>query len=301
MDADQLGAHRPALLRHCYRMLGSLADAEDVVQDVLVNAWNAREAYSGSVPVGHWLMRIATNTCLNELAKRKRRLLPHLERDAATSFELIEQLESAEWLTPAPDVALFTETYEVRESVALAFVALLQRLPPRQRAVLLLKDVVGWSAEEIADALETTASSVNSALHRARETIEIPRVQPPVQLPAALLHEYIRSWEERDIDALVKLLREDVVFAMPPHASWFRGPDVERLFRSDRMARFWSHKVRVVPTLANGQLAFAFWVATGQGYAPHSLQVVEVVGDQIAQVVQFIGPDYLRGVEPPSC
>src|SRR3569623_477402 len=164
-----LAAHRSELLRHCYRMLGSFADAEDVVQDVLLSAWKALAIDAGSAPVEHWLMRIATNACLNELARRKRRGLPQLDRKAAIGFELIERLEDADWITPAADAAL-----ETREAVALAFLALLQRLPPRQRAVLLLKDVVGWSAAEIAEALELSLASVNSALHRARETIELP-------------------------------------------------------------------------------------------------------------------------------
>jgi RNA polymerase sigma-70 factor (ECF subfamily) len=154
-----LAAHRPDLLRHCYRMLGSFADAEDVVQDVLLSAWNARDSYSGIVPLAHWLLRISTNACLNELARRRRRGLPQTAREAATTVDQIELLEAADWLTPAPDSRLFAppaQANAARESVALAFLALLQQLPPRQRAVLLLKDVVGWSAEEIATALDMT-------------------------------------------------------------------------------------------------------------------------------------------------
>src|SRR5262249_32633467 len=129
---ETLAAHRPDLLRHCYRMLGSFADAEDVVQDVLMRAWNARETYAGDAPVGHWLMRIATNACLNELARKKRRGLPQTEREPSSGLAATEQLEQADWLGPAPDAQL---CLEARESVALAFLALLQRLPPRQRAV----------------------------------------------------------------------------------------------------------------------------------------------------------------------
>lgn len=299
---DQIAAQRPDLLRHCYRMLGSFADAEDIVQDVLVNALKARDSYAGNVPIGHWVMRIATNACLNELARRKRRGLPQLEREPATAIEHVELLEAADWLTPAPDARLFApaRSLETRESVALAFLALLQRLPPRQRAVLLLKDVLGWSAEECAATLETTVSSVSSALHRARETIAIAPAAPPSDPPPDVLRDYIRSWEDRDIDALVRLLHDDVVFAMPPHATWFRGHAVTAFFRGERLARFWAQTTRIVATRANGQLALAFYVGDGESYRRHSLQVVDFVGDRVAQAVHFIGADYLRGFDVPE-
>jgi RNA polymerase sigma-70 factor (ECF subfamily) len=300
---DQLVAHRPDLLRHCYRMLGSFADAEDVVQDVLANAWKARASYAGAVPIGHWLMRIATNACFNELARRKRRGLPYLERDPATAPEPIESLEAADWLTPAPDARLFAPApdLEARETVALAFLALLQRLPPRQRAVLLLKDVMGWSADDIADALDTTVASVSSALHRARETLAVAPAAAPRDPPPEVLGAYIRSWETHDIDALVRLLRDDVVFAMPPHGTWFRGAAVGGFFRGERLARgFWTRPTRVVATRANGQLALAFYTGDGDGYARHSLQVVEFAEDRAASIVQFIGADYLRGFDVPE-
>ena len=292
---DELAHHRPDLLRHCYRMLGSFADAEDLVQDVLVKAWTARASYAGTAPLGHWLMRIATNACLNELARRKRRGLPQLERAAATNADELAEVEAAHWLTPAPDAQL-----ETREAVALAFLALLQRLPPRQRAVLLLKDVVGWSAEDIAATLETTVSSVSSALHRARETIAVPPESPPREPAPDVLHAYIRSWEQRDLDALIRLLHDDVVFAMPPHAAWFRGPAVGALFRGERLARFWSLTTRIVPTHANGRTALAFYAGDGINLARHSLQVVDFAGDRVVQAVHFIGADYFRGFDLPD-
>jgi RNA polymerase sigma-70 factor (ECF subfamily) len=291
-----LDEHRPALLRHCYRMLGSFADAEDIVQDVLLSAWKARASYSGAVPVEHWLMRIATNTCLNELARRKRRALPQLERAPAQSFEHIEQLEATDWLTPAPDDQL-----ETRESVALAFLALLQRLPPRQRAVLLLKDVVGWSAEEIGEAVEMSVSSVNSALHRARETValrfEVTREEPPPDV----LQAYIRSWETHDLAALVTLLRDDIIFAMPPHATWFRGAALLGAFLgAPRFTTLWAKGFRLVPVHANGELALAFYAGDGGGFRPHSLQVVRFTGSRLAEAVHFIGADYFRGFGLPE-
>jgi RNA polymerase sigma-70 factor (ECF subfamily) len=180
---------------------------------------------------------------------------------------------------------------------------LLQRLPPRQRAVLLLKDVVGWSADEIAAALDTTVASVSSALHRARETIaDAPAASPPPRAPPPeVLTAYIRSWETHDIDALVRLLRDDVVFAMPPHATWFRGAAVAAFFRGDRLARgFWAQPSRVVATRANGGLALAFYTGDGDGFRRHSLQVVEFADDRAAQIIQFIGADYLRGFDVPE-
>jgi RNA polymerase sigma-70 factor (ECF subfamily) len=301
---DQLASHRPELLRHCYRMLGSYADAEDVVQDVLVNAWKARASFAGQVPISHWLMRIATNACLNELARRKRRDLPQLVRPATVVGDHIEPVEAVEWLTPAPDAKLYgtgAAVIEARETVALAFLALLQRLPARQRAVLLLKDVVGWSTEEIAATLETTAASVSSALHRARETLAVEPIAPvaPSAEPSPdVLGAYIRSWEQRDLDTLVRLLRDDVVYAMPPHTTWFRGEEVGAFLRSPRAARFWSLTTRILPTRANGGVALAFYSLGETGYVPHSLQVVRFVDDRVAEAIQFIGGEYLRGFEP---
>lgn len=291
MTELDLAGHRSELLRHAYRMLGSYPDAEDIVQDVLLNAWKARDQYRGDVPVSHWLMRIATNRCLDEIARRRRRALPHLERDPQRAIEPIEQLEAADWITPAPDAIL-----ETREHVALAFIALLQRLPPRQRAALLLKDVVGWSADEIADALGLTLGAANSALHRARETVaHTPRPRDPEPKPA-LVREYIRSWEERDLDALLALLREDVTLAMPPHATWFQGATVGAFLRSDRFAGFWRRGARLVPTRANGQLAFVYY--RGDGIEVHSVQLVSFRDDKVAEMIQFIGPAYLRGFAP---
>jgi len=299
-----LAGHRAALLRHCYRMLGAYADAEDVVQDVLLSAWKARDGYSRAVPLVHWLMRIATNACLNELARRRRRGLPQLERGPATPHDALETLEAADWLTPAPDGTLFgpaPAVLEARESVALAFLALLQRLPPRQRAVLLLKDVVGWSADEIAAGLGLSLASVNSALHRARVTVAVPARPPSVEPAPAVLRAYIRSWEDHDVEALVALMRDDVVLAMPPHATWFCGADVVgAFFRGPRFTPLWSRGFRLVETRANHQVALAFYVGDGAGYRRHSLQLVELVDGRLVQALQFIGADYLRGFDVPE-
>jgi RNA polymerase sigma-70 factor, ECF subfamily len=298
-----LAAHRPELLRHCYRMLGSFTDAEDLVQDTLLNAWKARDSYAGEVPVGHWLMRIATNACLNELARRRRRGLPQSERAPSQGGAALEQLDAAEWVGPAPDAQLFAapaEAVEIRESVALAFLALLQRLPPRQRAVLLLKDVVGWTAEEVAAALEQTVSSVNSALHRARETMAAPPAVVREPVPE-VLRAYIRAWEDHDVDALVATLREDIVFAMPPFSTWFhRRGDFEQFLRGPVFTARWAAGFRIVETRANGCTALAFYHQENGVYRASSLQVLRFDEDKVAEIIAFLGAAHFRGFDLPD-
>jgi len=301
---------RPALLRHCYRMLGSFEEAEDTVQDVLVRAWRSRDTYAGDAPLAHWLMRIATNACLNVLTRGRPRALPQLDRDPSAPGGALQELEAATWVTPAPDARLFPDparAAEAREQVALAFVALLQRLPPKQRAVLLLKDVVGWSAEEIAAALELTVSSVNSALHRARETVSAhPRAlaQAPVDEPSPeVLNAYLRSWERRDLESLVALLRKDVVFAMPPHGAWFHGADALAAFL--QMPPFsvrWARGLRGTHTRANGLPALVWYAAepTAGKYVLHSIQVMRFQDGALAEATNFIGAYYLHGFDVPA-
>ena len=297
---DTFAEHRPALLRHCYRMLGSFEEAEDVVQEALLRAWRSRDTYAGDAPLAHWLMRIATNACLNALTRGGPRALPQLDRDPGAP--LMEH-EAAAWVTPAPDARLFPDparAAEAREQVALAFIALLQRLPPKQRAVLLLKDVVGWAAEEIASALELTVSSVNSALHRARQTVAAAPRDATEETPPEVLAAYVRSWETRDIDSLVALLRKDVVFAMPPHATWFRGADAVRTFlETPRFGAFWTGGLRTTLTRANGLPAIVFYAGRpeDQAYRLHSIQVLRFEGRAVAEATTFIGPAYLRGFD----
>jgi RNA polymerase sigma-70 factor (ECF subfamily) len=302
MLGDAYAEHRPALLRHCYRMLGSFEEAEDVVQEVLMRAWRSRATYVGDAPLGHWLMRIATNACLNALTRGRARALPQLDREPAGP---LEELEAATWVTPAPDARLFPDparAAEAREQVALAFIALLQRLPPKQRAVLLLKDVVGWSAEEIAAALALTVSSVTSALHRARETVAARPRGPAVDPPPEVLGAYLRSWETRDLDTLVSLLRKDVVFAMPPHATWFRGVEALRAFlQRPPFSGRWARGLRSTPTRANGLPAIGFhaWADDGT-WRLHSIQVMRFEDGALAEATNFIGPHYLHGFDLPA-
>jgi len=297
------GEHRPALLRHCYRMLGSFEEAEDVVQEVLLRAWRSRETYAADAPLEHWLMRIATNACLNVLTRDRPRALPQLDRPPAGADAGFETAEAAAWVTPAPDARLFPDpgrAAEARESVALAFVALLQRLPPKPRAVLLLKDVLGWPAEEIAGALELTLSSVNSALHRAREAVATRPSASVPDPPPEVLSAYVRSWESHDVDALVALLRSDVVLAMPPHAMWFKGAEVVGTFlRGARFASFWARGLRATRTRANGLPALAWYIGDPDGgvHRLHSLHIMRFEDGALAEAVNFIGAYYLHGFD----
>jgi RNA polymerase sigma-70 factor (ECF subfamily) len=296
-----LEAHRAALLRHCYRMLASLDEAEDAVQESLVRAWKARATYRGEAPFERWLYAISTRVCLDALRHRRRRGLPQLDGlPAGDEFTLVETDPSV-WIEPAPDARLFPDgevATDRRESIALAFVALLQELPPKQRAVLILKDVLGWPAEDIATALGLSLSSVNSALHRARAIptrADRPHAEPAPERLAA----FVRAWEERDLDALVELLQEDVVLAMPPYAVWLRGPRaVARLFGSPRFVAFWSSVQRIVPVRANGLPAFVFHRALADGeIVPHAVLVARFVAGSVAEMTAFIGPSFVRAFD----
>jgi RNA polymerase sigma-70 factor (ECF subfamily) len=286
-------------------MLGSFEEAEDVVQEALLRAWRSRATYAADAPLEHWLMRIATNACLDALARGRARGLPQLDRAPVAVGAPLEELEAATWVTPASDARLFPDparAAEAREDVALAFIALLQRLPPKQRAVLLLKDVVGWSSEEIAAALELTVSSVSSALHRARETVAA-RPRGPTEEPTPdLLGAYLRSWEARDLDSLVALLRHDVVFAMPPHAIWFQGAEAVRAFlQTPRFTTFWSRGLRGAHARANGLPAFVWYAGGPDGvYRLHSIHVMRFQDGALAEATNFIGAAYLRGFDLPA-
>lgn len=302
LDAEALAAHRPALLRHCYRMLGCLAEAEDLVQVTLERAWRARASRAAGGGLRRWLYAIATNACLDALAqRRRRRSLPQLEAGPATgAFELQEE-EPARWVTPAPDALLFpgpAEAAEARETVGLAFVALAQALPPRQRAVVLLKDVLGFSAADIAGALALSVPAVSSALHRGRQALAGAPALPAEPTPAALAA-LVRAWETRDVDGLVALLRRDVELAMPPHPVWLRGTRaVARFLVLPRFAAYWTSVRAVTTTRANGQPALLFHRAGDDGVVrPHSVMLARFRGTRAAALTVFVGPAFLRGFE----
>jgi RNA polymerase sigma-70 factor (ECF subfamily) len=297
--------YRRALRLHCYRMLGSLHEAEDLVQETYLRAWSGREEYEGRGSFRGWLYRIATNACLNTLAGRRRvlRLLP--EQFGPPAEALPTDMAAAEiaWLEPFPDGGFddFADTapgpdarYETREAVRLAFIAAIQHLPPRQRAALILCDVMGWSADETARLLEASPASVNSALQRARAALAKrfpvgrPQTRPtPDEAQRGLLDRYLRAWESADLDRFVALLRDDAVYSMPPWREWYFGREPIRTF----FAWAWSHYggFRLVPTFANQQPAFAVYShgKTGGEWRAHSIQVLTLEDGAIAAVTTF--------------
>jgi RNA polymerase sigma-70 factor (ECF subfamily) len=298
---------RRGLHLHCYRFLGSLEDAEDLVQDTLLRAWRRLDRFEGRSSFQHWLYRIATNACLDARDSRSRRVLPN---DLGTAPNPTgppgEPPSDVAWLQPYPDSLLELAVdpepgpearYDRRESVELAFVAALQHLPARQRATLLLRDVLGWSAAETASLLGTTAVAVNSALQRARATLDarVPARQDPSprglsEADRALLARYVLAWESGDLGALVSLLREDALLVMPPVPEWYRGREGIR----DFLAVQWPAMgpFRLLPTGANCQPAFGLY---GSGIdrsacRPLTLQVLRLEDGLIAEIAGFIEP-----------
>ena len=308
--------YRHELLLHCYRLLGSLHDAEDAVQDTMLRAWRHFDTFTEKGPgsLRAWLYTIATNTSLDTLKKRSPRTLPTTASPAWNPQRPVAP-RSAEalWLEPFPDswLAEAAENPEARytqhESVSLAFLTALQLLPPRQRAILLLSDVLDWRAVEIAQLLEISVSAVNSALHRARVTLEknyhceqreMMQVHRADAATNTLLARYLQAWETDDVDGLVALLKEDATLSMPPVPSWYRGREAIRsillavLFPSGVRNRW-----RLSPTFANGQPAFVVYRAdeATQSYRGFALQVVTLDGSQrdlrqVASVTAFLGP-----------
>jgi len=296
---------RKELRLHCYRMLGSVHDAEDLVQETLLRAWRGLAEFEGRASLRNWLYRIATNACLNALASRKsaQRMLPQ-ELGPPTSVPPKVPAEDVPWLDPYPDDALAGVTtaplgpearYEMREAVELAFVAAIQHLPPRQRAVLLLRDVLGSSAAEAAQLLEMSTASINSALQRARATLEARAGSPRRRAPEgeaaqrALLERYVETWESSDLDGLIDLLKADAILSMPPFREWFEGRDAIRGF----FAYAWSTRgyagFRLLPTAANGQPAFGLYSRTHDSaeFRAHSLQVLTLRDAQIEVLTNF--------------
>lgn len=297
IDAAILEQHRVALTGHCYRMLGSAAEADDAVQDTMVRAWRALDRFDGRAAVRTWLYRIATNVCLDALAARGRRALPMDDGPAGTVDDELVARPGERWLEPIPDARVIpadadpAERVALRQSVRLAFVAALQHLPARQRAALLLTEVLGWSAAEVAETLDTSVAAVNSALQRARATLATHAAPDPAALPAeraTLLDRYVDAFERYDLDALTALMREDVTMAMPPFALWLRGPAAVRAWMLGRGAK--CRGSRLVPAAANGQPAFGHYTpgAPGEPYRPWGLVVLDVAGDQVAGMCWFL-------------
>ena len=291
--AELVEPHRAELLAHCYRMVGSLHDAEDALQDSLVRAWRALDTFDRRGPIRPWLYRIATNRCLTLIEKRARRELP---ADLSPGAPLSE----VAWLEPFPDRRLDPQaSVEQREGVELAFVAALQHLSGLQRATLVLREVLGFSAAETADLLDTSVAAVNSGLQRARKVLA--EKTPAVSQQAALRElgdktikdladRYASAWEAADVDAIVAMLAQGATYSMPPLAAWYRGPEAIREFIvTGPLANRW----RFLPARANGQVAYGtyMWDDDRGGYVWVSLDVLRLDGDRIAEVVSFLGGD----------
>lgn len=308
-----LEPYRGGLHAHCYRMLGSVHDADDALQDASLRAWRALGRFEGRSSLRSWLYTIATNTCLTEIEKRPRRVLP-VDYGPRTVPEHGpgEPVVESVWVEPYPDADVALDDglagpearYEAREGIELAFVAALQHLPGTQRAVLVLREVLGFSAQEVADALETSVASVNSALQRARAAVEdrVPERTQQATLRAlgdeqtrALVDRYVDAWLREDVDAVVAMLAEDATFAMPPLASWFGGrEEIARFLAGFPLSGAWRWKT--VLSHANGQPAIGFyaWDDEAGAYLPFALNVLTFRGTEISDVVAFVA----RSIEP---
>jgi RNA polymerase sigma-70 factor (ECF subfamily) len=299
--------HRSELHAHCYRMLGSVHDAEDALQETLLRAWRGLPRFEGRSSLRSWLYTIATNTSLNAIEKRPKRVLPVDYGPAADPHGGPgEPIVESVWIEPyaderleVPDAAAAPEArYEQRESVELAFIAALQHLPPNQRAVLVLREVLGFSARETAEMLATTVASVNSALQRARATAEerLPERSQQATLRALgdeqlreLVDGYVEAWERGDVDAVVAMLTEDATFAMPPLGTWFHGREALKLFLSGwPLSGLW--RWRAIQVRANGQPALGFysWDPDAGAYLPFALNVLTLRDDRVSDVTAFI-------------
>jgi RNA polymerase sigma-70 factor, ECF subfamily len=299
--------YRGELQAHCYRMLASLHDAEDALQEALLSAWRGLAKFEERSSLRSWLYTIATNTCITIIRKRRNRVLPIDFGPASDPHDGPgDRFQDTLWIQPYPDRLLAVQDgfaapharYEQRESVELAFVAALQNLPAHQRAVLIMREVLGFSAAEVGDALQLTVPAVNSHLQRARKTVEqrLPEQSQQAALRSLddeqvrdIVESYVDAWERADVDAVVGLLAEDATLAMPPMPLWLRGRDAIELFIRNWLLAGdlrWRH----VPTRANGQLAVGCytWDQDRRVYLPSVLDVLTVRGTRIAAVTAFV-------------
>jgi RNA polymerase sigma-70 factor, ECF subfamily len=301
--------HRAELHAHCYRMLGSLHDAEDALQEALLRAWRGLPQFEGRSALRSWLYTIATNVCMDAIARRPKRVLPvDYGPPSAPTVDQGPPLVESVWVEPYPDERLGLPEgyaapdarYEQREAVELAFIASLQHLPATQRAVLILREVLGFSAREVSESLDTTVASVNSTLQRARKTVEqrLPERTQQATLRSLgddrvreLVEAYVDAWARADVDAIRALLAEDAVSSMPPWASWWRGREAIAGFATT--AAEFCPESRAVPTRANGQPAMAYFhldAQTGR-YKASAISVYTVEGSLIKEDTAFVTPE----------
>jgi RNA polymerase sigma-70 factor (ECF subfamily) len=313
--------YRSQLQAHCYRMLGSVQDAEDAVQEAMLRAWRGLPRFEGRSAVRSWLYKIATNTCLDQIARRPKRVLPVDYGPPGDPHDgpgkpLVETV----WVEPFPDEVMEVgdgraspeARYEQRESVELAFIAALQHLPATQRATLILREVLGFSAKEVAESLDTSVAAVNSSLQRARKAVDerLPEQSQQATLRAIpddelreLVNTYVDAWERGDADAIAAMLAEDATITMPPMATWFRGRDAVLAFLTNwAFAKRWAQarsrfesgqrRVRVLPIRASGQIGFGSysWNDERGAYMPTALQVLTMNGSRIAEIDGFVMP-----------
>jgi RNA polymerase sigma-70 factor, ECF subfamily len=308
--ADELEArlegHRSELIAHCYRMLGSPFEAEDAVQDTFIRAWKSYDRFEGRASLRSWLYRIATNVCLDMLGGRERRAMPmDMGPAVAPVIENLNILPETTWIQPIPDGLVVgdgdpADVAVARETIKLAFVSALQQLPPRQRAVLILCEVLRWKAAEVAELLDTSVASVNSALQRARATLEAGDARSAAtettlsEDDKALLARYVDAFEQYDIEALTALMTEEATQSMPPYDLWLQG-------RDDVLAWWFGPGIgcsgsRVIPTRsANGSPAFGQYKPSesGEGFEPWALQVLELSEGRIVGFTFFLDTDTL--------
>ena len=322
-DGDAYGRlvqpYRGELHAHCYRMLGSTPDAEDALQEALLRAWRGLPRFEGRSSFRSWLYKIATNVCLKAIERRPKRVLPIDYMPAADPHDGPgEPVTESVWLEPYPDEKLGLEgallgpdaRYEQRESVELAFIAALQHLPARQRAVLILRDVLGFTARETAGALDTTPVSVDSALQRAHKTVDerLPEQSQQAALRSLgddalskIVERYVAAWEGSDVDALVTMLAEDARVTMPPLPTWYSGrAQVAAFLRLGPLAG--QQRWRLVPIRASGQVAFGTygWDDQAQAFTLHAVDVLTLRGTRIEEITAFLSPGTFRGLGLPD-
>ncbi len=307
-DFGELDQHRRELTAHCYRMLGSPFEAEDAVQDTLLRAWRSLERFEGRASLRSWLYRIATNVCLDMLDSKQRRARPmDLGEARAPDGPIGEILPETTWIEPVPDALVVAAdgdpaaVAQSREAIRLAFVAALQHLPPRQRAALILCEVLHWKAAEVAELLETSVPAVNSALQRARATLDAtPTLDDTAhgdlsERDSALLRRYVDAFERYDMDALTSLIHEDATQSMPPYELWLHGRENIFAWWVGRGAGCRGSRVFATQA-ANGSPAFAQYKPRedgGEGYEPWALQVLEVDDGKIVELTFFLATDTL--------
>jgi RNA polymerase sigma-70 factor, ECF subfamily len=304
--------YRSALHAHCYRMLGSVPDAEDALQETLLAAWRGLPRFEGRSSLRSWLYAIATNASLKAIERRPKRVLPVDYAPAADPHDGPgEPITESVWVDPYPDEQLGLEAgaagpearYERRESVELAFIAALQQLPARQRAVLILRDVLGFSAREVAETLSTTPPAVDSALQRAHRAVDerLPDRSQQATLRSMdderlreIVDGFVDAWERTDVDAVVSMLASDAVMTMPPHPTWYRGRDAVAAFLERRPLRS-DRRWRLVPVRANGQPAFGhyMWDEEREIFVAHGITVLTLDGERIAEITSFLDPELI--------